>query len=82
MKKYLPLIIILFSVCCAKSQTYNKLADSALHLMWDAKDSVAYHKSLNLYEKAFKLYPKEVNALGYYKAAVLAAELNELDKSF
>lgn len=82
MKRYFLLSILLFSLIQSSAQSYQKLADSALHLMWDARDSVGYRKSLNLYEKTFTLYPKEVNALGYYKAAVLAAELKELDKSF
>jgi predicted esterase len=73
---------LMFTSTILKAQTYTKLADSALHTMWDAKDTIGYRKALNLYEKAFSLYPKEINSLGYYKAAVLAGELKELDRAF
>lgn len=82
MKKYFTIALLFILIGQAKAQSYTKLADSALRIMWDAKDTVGYRQSLNLYQKAFKLYPQKVNALGLYKAAVLAGELKELDKAF
>ena len=82
MKKYFTIALLFILIGQAKAQSYAKLADSALRIMWDAKDTVGYRQSLNLYQKAFQLYPQKVNALGLYKAAVLAGELKELDKAF
>jgi len=82
MKKHFIIALIFIVAVQAKAQTYAKLADSALRIMWDAKDTLGYRQSLNVYQKAFKLYPQKVNALGLYKAAVLAGELNETDKAF
>jgi len=82
MKRNLFLLLILFPSVRLKAQSYKKLTDSALHIMWDAKDTVGYRKALNLYEKAFLLYPKDVNEIGFYKAAVLSGELKENDKAF
>ncbi|RZK54980.1 MAG: hypothetical protein EOO87_09025, partial [Pedobacter sp.] len=82
MKKYIIPILLLLSVLKVNAQSYKKLADSALKLMWNARDESGYRKSFDLYEKAFNSYPKDVNDLGYYKAAVLAGELKEFDKAF
>jgi len=82
MRRYLIIGLLLLVVGQAKAQTYAKLADSALRIMWAAKDTLGYRQSLNVYEKAFKLYPKQINAQALYKAAVIAGELNELDKAF
>ncbi|WP_316803247.1 hypothetical protein [Pedobacter nototheniae] len=82
MKKCLSLLLLLMPFLKLNAQSYTKLTDSALHIMWEAKDSTGYRNSLNLYEKAFKLYPAEVNVLGLYKASVISAELMEYDKAF
>ena len=82
MKPYLVLLLIVISITKLNAQSYTKLADSALHLMWDAKDTTDYRNSLNVYEKAFKLYPNSIDKTGLYKAAVISAELKELNKSF
>ena len=82
MKPYLILVLFVCSITKINAQSYNKLADSALHLMWEAKDTTDYRNSLNVYEKAFKLYPNSIDKTGLYKAAVISAELKELDKSF
>ena len=82
MKKYIIPILFFLSALQVNAQSYKKLADSALKLMWSAKDESGYRKSFDLYEKAFNSYPKDINELGYYKAAVLAGELNEFDKAF
>ncbi len=82
MKKYLLLIFIFFTISGAQAQTYRVLRDSALHLMWKAKDTSDYRTSFNLYEKTFKQFPQEVEAAGLYKAAVLAGILKEYDKAF
>jgi len=82
MKRLLIIVLLLFSYSQLSAQSYKKLADSALRLMWKAKDTVDYRKSLNLYEEAFKLYPKEINTTGLYKASVIASELKNNDKAF
>lgn len=82
MKKYLILLFITIMSFQLKAQNYEKLTDSALHVMWKAKDTVGERKALNLYEQAFKLYPAKIENLGRYKASVLAGDLLELDKAF
>ena len=82
MKRFLIFLLFLASTSRLQAQSYTKLADSALRLMWKAKDTVGYRKSLNLYEEAFKLYPKEINTTGLYKASVIASELKNNDKAF
>lgn len=82
MKKYLILVLSLFISTQLWAQSYTKMVDSALRTMWAAKDTTGSRKSLNLYEQAFKLYPKEINSLALYKSAVLAGELKEYDKAF
>lgn len=82
MRKYLIIVVLIIAAYQSKAQSYAKLADSALRIMWNAEDTAGYRKSLNLYEKAFKLYPEKVNSTGFYKAAVLAGELNETNKAF
>jgi predicted esterase len=76
------LLLPLFS----RSQSYEKLADSALHVMWEGKDSIsasiAYPKAYDLYQQAFQRYPKEVSSVGLYKAGVLAAELGHKQQAF
>lgn len=84
MKKLIILLILLPKLLWA--QTYKQLADSALTVMNSAHDSVAalkaYPQAYALYQQAFKRYPAEVDRLGYYKATVLAAELNKYDEAF
>lgn len=82
MKRFLIFLLLLVSAGQLTAQSYKKLTDSALRIMWDAKDTVGYRNSLKLYEKAFQLYPKEITGSGYYKASVVAAELKEFDKAF
>lgn len=82
MKRYLIVLLFLIAASQLKAQSYTKLADSALHLMWDAKDTVGYRNALNLYEKAFKLFPNEITQTGFYKASVIASELKAYDKAF
>ena len=77
MKKIVILFLFLSIVLKLNAQTYTKLTDSALNLMSDAKDTVDYRKSLNLYKKAFILFPKEVSDQSLYKASVLASELKD-----
>jgi len=82
MKRFLIFVLLLAYGSQLKAQSYKKLTDSALHVMWDAKDTVGYRNSLNLYEKAFAMYPKDIDDLGYYKASVIASELKAYDKAF
>ena len=81
--KKLAIFLLLVSVFFnTKAQSYKKLTDSALRVMWAAKDTIGYRNSFNLYEKAFKLYPKEINSLSLYKVSVIASELKENNKAF
>lgn len=82
MKKSLFFLLLLFPFIKSNAQSFAKLTDSALHIMWDAKDTVGYRNSLNLYEKAFKLYPAEINILSLYKVSVISAELADYDRAF
>lgn len=82
MKRLLLFHFTLFLVGNVNAQTYKVLADSALHTMWAAKDTVGQRKALVLYEQAFKQYPNDIDNLGLYKASVLAGYLMELDKAF
>ncbi|WP_222843481.1 alpha/beta hydrolase-fold protein [Roseivirga misakiensis] len=54
----------------------------ALQAMWDAKDEEGYQKSLDMYEKAFELFPDSINNSGLYKSSVLASRLKDYDKAF
>lgn len=81
MKRYL-IILLLFACFNSHAQNYKTLTDSALHTMWAARDSVGERRALELYEKAFKLFPKDIENLGLYKASVLAGDLHDLDKAF
>lgn len=76
------ILFLLIPIGASFAQSYQLLADSALHTMWKAKDTADQRKALLLYEAAFKQYPKEVNGLGLYKASVLSGNLMELDKAF
>ncbi|WP_431291718.1 hypothetical protein [Pedobacter sp. P26] len=82
MKKILILFLFLSIVLKLNAQTYTRLTDSALNVMWDAKDTVDYRKSLNLYKKAFIQFPKEVSDQSLYKASVLASELKDNNGAF
>ena len=82
MRKYFLILPLLILSCQINAQNYTQLTDSALHLMWKAKDTVAKRNALNLYEQAFKRYPSEIENTGRYKAAVLSAGLLEIDKAF
>lgn len=82
MKRYLIFALLIVSYSQLSAQSYKKLADSALRLMWNAKDTTGYRSSLNLYEKAFNLYPQEINTTGLYKASVIASVLKAQDKAF
>lgn len=82
MRKYLFILPLLILSCQINAQSYTELTDSALHVMWKAKDTLAKRNALNLYEQAFKLYPSEIENTGRYKAAVLSAGLLEIDKAF
>lgn len=50
--------------------------------MWEAQDTVGYRKSLDMYERAFSLFPDSIDEVGLYKVSVLASNLKEYDKAF
>ena len=81
--RYCALILSLFfSQALLAQDNYTSLTKKALQTMWDAKDSTGFQKSLDMYEEAFSLYPDSIDALGLYKAAVLASNLKYNDKAF
>jgi len=82
MRKYLLLIPFLLLAMQLNAQTYTDLTDSASHVMKKAKDTIGKGTALNLYEKAFKLYPKEIGNKERNDAAILAGDLSQLDKAF
>ena len=63
-------------------ENYSKLTEEALETMWEAKDTVGYRKSLDMYERAFSLFPDSIDEIGLYKVSVLASDLKEYDKAF
>lgn len=63
-------------------ESYSELAKEALETMWQAKDIVGYRKSLEMYERAFFLFPDSIDEVGLYKVSVLASDLKEYDQAF
>jgi len=82
MKKNVMLLLFLSIVLKLNAQTFQELTDSALYLRSNAKDTVDSRKSLNLYKKAFTLFPKELDEQSLYKASVLASELKDNNDAF
>jgi len=84
MKKIITIILLL--PFFANAQSYDVLADSALHTMWKGKDSVSasvyYPAAYALYQQAFGQYPDKVEKLGLYKAGYLAAVLGHKNQAF
>lgn len=82
MQKLLIILFMLSPLSQLKAQNYDALTDSAVHIVWKAKDSIQQRKALNLFEQAFKLYPSEIEDYSRYVASVSAGKLFELDKAF
>jgi dienelactone hydrolase len=84
MKKIITILLLL--PLFAKAQSYEVLADSALHTMGKGKDSVRaatyYPAAYALYKQAFDRYPHKVEKLGLYKAGYLAAVLGHKQEAF
>ncbi len=81
--KYVILLIsVSFCISLYGQENYSKLTKEALKTMWQAKDSVGYKKSFDMYERAFSLFPDSIDETGLYKASVLASELKDYDKAF
>jgi predicted esterase len=81
----LMIIILLAAPNLVFAQTYRQLTDSALHVMWTANDTNAlkvYPVSYALYQKAFALFPAQIDQVGLYKAGYLAGELGKKDEAF
>lgn len=74
--------LLVLSSIKTQAQSYQQLADSALHTMWGAQDTTGERKALLLYQKAFKLYPDKIDELGLYKASVLAGNVLDFDTAF
>lgn len=79
---FLSLFFLLAFADRSNAQSYKKLTDSAFHLMRGAKDENDRQLALNIYEKAFSNYPKDIQSPGYYQAAVLSGSLKQYDKAF
>lgn len=82
MRYYIFSLAIFLSLCANAQENYSSLTKRALETMWEAKDEAGYKQALKLYEEAFRKYPDSIEALGLYKSAVLAAELNKKDQAF
>lgn len=82
MRYFIVIAIILLSLKTSAQQNYSILTGEALETMWKAKGEMDYRKALEMYENAFEVYPDSIDIMGLYKAAVIAGELKELDKSF
>lgn len=80
--KYFCILVSSISISLYGQENYSKLTDKALKMMWQAKDSLAYKKTLDMYERAFSLFPDSIDEVGLYKASVLASNLKEYDKAF
>ncbi|SHF26590.1 hypothetical protein [Pedobacter caeni] len=75
-------LLLMLNVAIGRSQTYKQLIDSAGHISETAKGAVGKSKALNIYEKAFALYPKNMKNWDRYKASILAAALAKKDQAF
>jgi len=67
------------------AQTYKQLTDSALHVMWSARDTnvlKVYSRSLALYQEAFRKYPTETESVALYKAGSIECELGHKREAF
>ncbi|MCS4301864.1 hypothetical protein [Chryseobacterium sp. BIGb0232] len=82
MKYYTVLLLILFSFFAKAQKEYSELTEKASELMEEAKDETGYRNALALYEKAFKMYPENIDGEGLYNASVLASTLKNNEKAF
>ncbi|WP_242401531.1 hypothetical protein [Porphyromonas macacae] len=78
--KYIILFYVFACIPLHGQENYSKLTKEALETMWEAKDTVDYRKSFDMYERAFSLFPDSIDETGLYKASVLASDLKENDK--
>ncbi|MEL1246386.1 hypothetical protein AAEO56_19085 [Flavobacterium sp. DGU11] len=82
MRYYITLIFISLCFHAEAQEDYATLTQQALETMWKAKNEADYQEALDMYEKAFKIYPDSIDGTGLYKASVLASELKKYDKAF
>lgn len=82
MRYYIALVLILINFLASGQERYSTLTQKALETMWQSKDEIGYKKALDMYEKAFKIYPDSIDGTGLYKSSVIASELKEYDKAF
>ena len=80
--KYIILLCVFAYIPLYGQENYSKLTKEALETMWESKDTVGYRKSLDMYERAFSLFPDSIDEIGLYKVSVLASDLKEYDKAF
>lgn len=79
---YIVLFCVFMSIPLYGQEDYSKLTKEALETMWQAKDTVGYRNSLDMYERAFSLFPDSIDEDGLYRVSVLASDLKEYDKAF
>ena len=79
---YIVLFCVFMSIPLYGQENYSKLTEEALETMWQAKDTVGYRNSLDMYERAFSLFPDSIDEDGLYRVSVLASGLKEYDKAF
>lgn len=82
MKYYTVLLLILFSFFAKAQKEYSALTENASELMEEAKNETEYQNALSLYEKAFKMYPENIDGESLNSASVLASKLKNNDKAF
>ncbi|MDN3693804.1 alpha/beta hydrolase-fold protein [Chryseobacterium tructae] len=82
MKYYMLMLLGLFSFFVRAQENYSTLTEKASALMEESKDNAGYRKAFDLYEEAFKLYPKDIDGEGLYNASLLASKLKNNNKAF
>ncbi|AZA83127.1 hypothetical protein C1637_19720 [Chryseobacterium lactis] len=82
MKYYITVLLVLLGFFSKAQENYAALTGKAFGVMEEAKDETGYRKALDLYEEAFRLYPKNIDGEGLHDASLLALKLKNKDKAF
>lgn len=82
MKYGVMLLLILFGFFVKAQDNYSTFTEKASELMEEAKDETGYRNALDLYEKAFGMFPQSIDSDGWYNASILASKLKNNDKAF
>ncbi|RXM53329.1 MULTISPECIES: hypothetical protein [unclassified Chryseobacterium] len=82
MRYGLMMFLILFGFFAEAQENYSTITEKASEIMEVAKDDAGYGKALELYEKAFRAFPQNIDSDGLYNASILASKLKNNDKAF